>query len=57
MGGVNVLGFQTKALMVNRLVAVISELFDPMAWLVWQASSGKAKFSFLQRNTVLTHRW
>jgi len=41
--------FKQKHWWYSRFAAVISELFRPMAWLVWQASSGKAKFSFLQK--------
>ena len=41
--------FQTKALVVTPIVAIILHLSQPIVWLVRHVCSDKAEFSFLQK--------
>ena len=41
--------FQTKALVVTPIVAIILDLSHPIVWLVRHVCSDKAEFSFLQK--------
>ena len=52
VGGVDVPGFQTKALVVTSISGVILDLSHPIISLVRHVCSDKAEFPFLQKLKV-----